>query len=100
MRILALPGDGIGPEITAAALEVLRAADTAFGLHLAVDEETIGLESLRKYGTTLRDEVLEKARSCEGLILGTISHADYPAPAKGGRNVSAIFRTALELYAN
>lgn len=100
MRILVLPGDGIGPEITAAALAVLRAADTAYGLRLTLDEELIGLESLRRYGTTLRDEVLEQARSYDGLILGTISHADYPPPAQGGRNVSAVFRTGLDLYAN
>ncbi|HEV2442866.1 MAG TPA: isocitrate/isopropylmalate dehydrogenase family protein [Steroidobacteraceae bacterium] len=100
MRILILPGDGIGPEITAAALDVLRAADSAYGLRLALDEEVIGLASLRKYGTTLRDELLEKARSYDGLVLGTISHADYPPPAQGGRNVSALFRTGLDLYAN
>lgn len=100
MRILALPGDGIGPEITAAALDVLRAADAAHGLRLALDEDVIGLTSLKKYGTTLRDEVLEKTRGYDGLILGTISHADYPPPAQGGRNVSAVFRTGLDLYAN
>ena len=100
MRLLVLPGDGIGPEITAAALTVLRAADTAYGLRLRLDEEVIGLESLRQYGTTLREAVLEQARSHDGLILGTISHADYPPPAQGGRNVSAVFRTGLDLYAN
>ncbi|MDE2449074.1 MAG: isocitrate/isopropylmalate dehydrogenase family protein [Gammaproteobacteria bacterium] len=100
MRILVLPGDGIGPEITAAALDVLRAAEAAYGLRLTLDEDLIGLASLKQYGTTLRREVLENARSYDGLILGTISHADYPPPAQGGRNVSALFRTALDLYAN
>jgi len=100
MRILVLPGDGIGPEITAAGLDVLRAAATAYGLRLALDEDVIGLESLKSHGTTLRQEVLEKARHYDGLILGTISHADYPPPAQGGRNVSAAFRTGLDLYAN
>lgn len=100
MRILVLPGDGIGPEITAAALDVLRAAEAAYGLCLTLDQDLIGLESLKKYGTTLREEVLQKARSYDGLILGTISHADYPPPAQGGRNVSALFRTGLDLYAN
>ena len=56
--------------------------------------------SLNKYGTTLRDEVLEKAKAFDGIILGTQSHADYPAPEKGGRNVSAGFRIGLDLYAN
>jgi 3-isopropylmalate dehydrogenase len=34
------------------------------------------------------------------VILGTQSHADYPAPEKGGRNISAAFRCELDLYAN
>ena len=55
----------------------------------------------RKYGTSLRESVLERAREeFDGVILGTQSHADYPAPEKGGRNVSAGFRIGLDLYAN
>lgn len=100
MRLLVLPGDGIGPEITAAAIDVLRAAEAACGLRLTLDEDVIGLVSLKRYGTTLREEVLDEARGYDGLILGTISHADYPPPAQGGRNVSAVFRTGLDLYAN
>lgn len=100
MRILALPGDGIGPEIVASALDVLDAANRAFDLGLSVDHEDIGFASLEKHGTTLRDEVLDKARSYDGLILGTVSHADYPRPEQGGRNVSAYFRVGLDLYAN
>jgi 3-isopropylmalate dehydrogenase len=100
MRILVLPGDGIGPEIVGAALEVLAAADTAYGLGCALDHEEIGLASLERYGTTLREEVLERSRTYDGLILGTISHADYPPPSRGGRNVSAALRVGLDLYAN
>lgn len=100
MRILVLPGDGIGPEIVAAALDVLRAADRRFGLGVRLDFEDVGFASLRKHGTTLRDEVLVNARGYDGIVLGTQSHADYPAPEKGGRNVSAAFRVDLDLYAN
>lgn len=100
MKLLVLPGDGIGPEIVAAAVEVLKAADAKFRLGLHLDYEDVGFASLDKYGTTLRDEVLEKAKTYDGLILGTQSHADYPAPDKGGRNISAAFRVLLDLYAN
>lgn len=100
MRILVLPGDGIGPEIVRSSVEVLKAASDKFGLGLTFDQEDIGFASLEKYGTTLRDEVLEKARDYDGIILGTISHADYPRPEKGGKNVSAAFRCGLDLYAN
>lgn len=44
--------------------------------------------------------MLEKAKHYDGVILGTQSHADYPVPEKGGRNVSAGFRIGLDLYAN
>jgi 3-isopropylmalate dehydrogenase len=100
MRLLVLPGDGIGPEIVGSSLTVLSAANEKFGLGLSFDHDDVGFVSLEKYGTTLRDEVLEKAKEYDGIILGTQSHADYPAPEKGGRNISAAFRTGLDLYAN
>ncbi|MGR3910537.1 isocitrate/isopropylmalate family dehydrogenase [Burkholderia sp. SR8] len=100
MRILVLPGDGIGPEIIAASIGVLEQADRLFDLGLQYDYEDVGFASLDKHGTTLRPDVLDKARDYDGLILGTISHADYPPPAQGGRNVSAAFRCDLDLYAN
>jgi 3-isopropylmalate dehydrogenase len=100
MKLLVLPCDGIGPEITAAALQVLDAADKRFGLGLQYEEEVVGFDSLHRHGTTLREEVLEKSRNCDGVILGTMSHADYPSPEKGGRNISAAYRVGLDLYAN
>ena len=100
MNILVLPGDGIGPEIVAAALQVLHAADAHFSLGLRCEEDEVGFSSLAKYGTTLRDEVLARAKACDGVILGTQSHADYPPPEQGGRNISAAFRVGLDLYAN
>src|SRR3954470_11883885 len=100
MRFLVMPGDGIGPEIVAAAMQVLAAVDERFGLELKYDYEDVGFASLEKHGTTLREETLEKAATYDGIILGTQSHADYPAPEKGGRNVSAGFRVGLDLYAN
>ncbi len=100
MKLLVLPGDGIGPEIVAASVEALKAADQKFGLNVALDYDEVGFVSLRKHGTTLRQDLLDKARSYDGIILGTQSHADYPAPEQGGRNISAAFRVELDLYAN
>lgn len=100
MRILVLPCDGIGPEIVESSMAALQAANKKFDLGLSFDYDEVGFVSLDKYGTTLRDEVLEKAKTYDGIILGTQSHADYPAPEKGGRNVSAGFRIGLDLYAN
>jgi 3-isopropylmalate dehydrogenase len=100
MKLLVLPGDGIGPEITRATLAVLGAADRRFGLDLSFETRDIGFAALEKAGTTLPEGVLERAREVDGVILGPISHLDYPPPAKGGVNVSAAFRVKLDLYAN
>jgi len=100
MQFLVLPGDGIGPEIVSAALDVLQAADRRFGLGIQFVHEDVGFASLETYGTTLREDVLQGARQFDGILLGTQSHADYPAPEQGGRNISAAFRVGLDLYAN
>jgi len=100
MKLLVLPGDGIGPEIVAASLDVLKAADAKFGLGFEYAYDDIGFASLEKHGTTLRDETLQRARGYDGIILGTQSHADYPRPEQGGHNISAAFRVKLDLYAN
>jgi 3-isopropylmalate dehydrogenase len=100
MRLIVLPCDGIGPEIVAAAVAVLAAADRRFGLGLSFDYDDVGFVSLEKHGTTLRQKVLDKARTYDGIVLGPQSHAEYPPPAQGGRNISAGFRVGLDLYAN
>ena len=100
MKFIVLPCDGIGPEIVEASVQVLKAADKRFNLNIQLDYESVGFDSLKTHGTTLRDDVLAKAKTYDGIILGTQSHADYPVPEKGGRNVSAGFRIGLDLYAN
>lgn len=100
MRIMYLPCDGIGPEIMAETLKVVQAVNEKFDLGLTFEEAESGFTSLKKYGTTLRQEVLDRARSeFDGVILGTQSHMDYPPVAEGGRKVSAGFRVGLDLYA-
>jgi 3-isopropylmalate dehydrogenase len=100
MKLLVLPGDGIGPEITAATLAVLDVASRVHDLQLSYERQEIGLASLKTHGTTLPEGVLERARELDGVILGPISHLDYPPADKGGVNVSAVFRVKLDLYAN
>jgi 3-isopropylmalate dehydrogenase len=100
MKIMVLPGDGIGPEIISATMEILERLNKKRSLGLTFDYEDVGFASLKKYGTTLRDETLEKAKSYDGIILGTQSHMDYPPVSEGGRNISLGFRIGLDLYAN
>jgi isocitrate/isopropylmalate dehydrogenase len=100
VKLLVLPGDGIGPEITAATMAVLQAADRRFGLGLAFEERQIGLAALAKQGTTLPDGTLERAREVDGVILGPLDQLRYLPADKGGVNPSALFRVKLDLYAN
>jgi 3-isopropylmalate dehydrogenase len=100
MNILVLPGDGIGPEIAMATTEVLAALDRRYGLDLALEQMDIGWGAFHTSGTTLPEPVLARAREVDGVILGPISHLDYPPRDRGGVNVSAAFRVRLDLFAN
>ncbi len=100
VRLLMLEGDGIGPEITAVTLAVLRAADRAFGLRLTFEAAAIGWAAHRAGGTTFPDSVLEKAKAADGVLLGPVSHNEYPPAVEGGLNPSGELRKRLDLYAN
>jgi 3-isopropylmalate dehydrogenase len=100
MKIVVMPGDGIGPEICDATVRVLEAADARFRLGLAMEREEVGFAALSKRGTTFPREVLERCRAADGIVLGPVSHADYPPRAEGGLNPSGELRIGLDLYAN
>jgi len=100
MKILVLPGDGIGSEITQAAVTVLTAADKRFGIGLELQHDKVGFEALEAYGSTCPDAVFEKGKAADGLILGPVDHNAYPPAAQGGVNPSARFRVGLDLFAN
>ena len=100
MKILVLPGDGIGPEISTATLAVLDRANALYKLGLEWQHDEMGLATLKKEGTTLPPRILETAKTVAGVILGPVSHLDYPSREEGGVNPSAEFRVKLDLYAN
>jgi isocitrate/isopropylmalate dehydrogenase len=100
LRILVLEGDGIGPEITAATLAVLRAADRKFALGLGYETAAIGWAAHKAVGTTFPDAVETQAKAADGVLLGPVSHNDYPPRSDGGLNPSGELRKRLDLYAN
>lgn len=100
MKIALLPGDGIGPEITAATRIVLDAVDARFGLGFGYEYIDIGFKALAASGSTLPDSAFLAAKGADALILGPVSHLDYPARDKGGLNPSGELRKRLDLYAN
>src|ERR1700756_3794996 len=100
MRVLVLPGDGIGPEISAATVDVLNLVDRRLSLALRLEPHEVGLARLSRDGTTLPQAVLAVARAADGIVLGPLSNLDYPPRDRGGINISAELRTTLDLYAN
>ena len=97
MNIVALAGDGIGPEITAVALEVLARLERRFSLGIRVDRHDVGHAALKKTGDTFPEAVFAACRAADAVIIGPVSHLDYPP---GAKNPSGTLRIALDLYAN
>jgi 3-isopropylmalate dehydrogenase len=97
-KILLLPGDGIGPEIVAAARELLeQLGDFAF------EERLVGGASIDEYGTALTDEVLADCKAADAVLLGAVggpkwdtTDPDAPRPEQGLLGL----RKGLGLYAN
>ncbi len=100
LRLLVLPGDGIGLEISAATVQVVAEAAKLVGFTPEFAYADIGFASLRAHGTTFTDAVFEAARDADGVILGPVSHNEYPPPDQGGLNPSGQLRRRLDLYAN
>jgi 3-isopropylmalate dehydrogenase len=101
-RVLLLPGDGIGPEVTAQAARVLEAAARRHGLELALEEGAIGGASIDACGTPLAEPVLERAHKCRAVLLGAVGGPKWDAlpvdvrPEKGLLRI----RKELGLFAN
>lgn len=100
MKILVLEGDGIGPEIARAALNVVTKANQLFQLGITFEQMAIGFEGLKSTGSTCPVAVLERVPQVDGVILGPVSHSDYPSRDKGGINPSAALRVTFELGSN
>jgi 3-isopropylmalate dehydrogenase len=98
-RIITLPGDGIGPEVLASALEVLRAvADD-----LEYEEHAFGGASIDAHGTALTDETLAACQGADAVLLAAVGGPKWdstdpnaPRPEQGLLGL----RKGLGLYAN
>ena len=90
-RITLLPGDGIGPEITAATVRVLEAT----GVKFEWDIFTVGEAAIPKYGTPLPDETIESIKKNRVALKGPVT---TPIGA-GFRSVNVALRKKLDLYA-
>jgi 3-isopropylmalate dehydrogenase len=99
MRIAVMPGDGIGPEVTAEALRVLD----ALGLpDLVLIEADVGGIAWKRHGHPLPDETLVAARSADAILFGAVGDPDCDRLERRLRPEQAILglRSALGLFAN
>lgn len=98
-RIAVIGGDGIGPEVTAAALDVVRAT----GVDVATTEYELGAARYLRDGYVLSDETLEELRGYDAILLGAIGPAIGDTRIPGGtleRGLLLRMRFGLDLYVN
>jgi 3-isopropylmalate dehydrogenase len=101
-RLAVLPGDGIGPEVTAAAVTVLKAVAVRFGHDFIVSEWPIGASAMRTKGVPLPEETLEACRGADAVLLGAVGDPAYDLAPRDKRPEAGLLgiRKALGLYAN
>ena len=71
-RLAVLGGDGVGPEVTEASLEVLRATAERFGHELTADLKEVGFAAYEQFGTPLPEDTLAACRSADAVLLGAV----------------------------
>jgi 3-isopropylmalate dehydrogenase len=101
-KILILPGDGIGPEVTGQATRVLEAVAKRYGLTLGFEAGLIGGAAIDAQGTPLADETLALAKSCTAVLLGAVGGPqwdDMPVDKRPEKGLLRI-RKELGLFAN
>jgi len=102
LNVLILPGDGIGPEVTAEAVRVLRAVAAKFGHSLTLHEGLLGGIAIHRTGSPLPEETLQMALSADATLMGAVGLPEFDnappdqRPEKGLLGV----RKALGVFAN
>ncbi len=76
-KILELPGDGIGQEVTKEAVKVLKKVGEKFGHEFEFDHALIGHAAIEATGNPLPDETIEKAKASDAILFGAIGHPKY-----------------------
>ncbi len=102
-RVMTLPGDGVGPEIVAAARRVVDAAGQRFGFLIAWDEGVMGGCAIDAFGTPMEEGLIERCKACDAVLLGAVGGPRWdttdphrPRPEQGLLGM----RKGLELFAN
>jgi 3-isopropylmalate dehydrogenase len=101
-RIVLLPGDGIGPEVVAEAVKVLKAVGEVFGRRFEFEEHLIGGASIDATGQPIGDEAIADCRAADAVLLGAVGGPKWDDPASSVRPEQGLLRVRKELglYAN
>jgi 3-isopropylmalate dehydrogenase len=97
IHVVALPGDGIGPEITEAALLVLQAVATRYGHDLTVEKHDVGWSAWDRSGTPLPDETLAACRRGPAVFLGAVGDPRGDGLPRDERPEAALLKLRSEL---
>jgi 3-isopropylmalate dehydrogenase len=101
-RITVLPGDGVGPEVTAEAVKVLGAVAARFGHEFHFDEGLIGGCAMDATGSSLPEATLELCRYADAVLLGAVGGPKWDAQSRLDRPERGLLalRKGLGVYAN
>ncbi len=99
-RIVLLPGDGVGPEVTAAARRVLEAVAAWFGLDFAFAEHPIGGAAIDATGEPLPDATRDACLASDAVVLGAVGGPKWDGAATRPEQGLLAIRKAMGLYAN
>jgi 3-isopropylmalate dehydrogenase len=101
-RIAAIPGDGVGPEVVAAARTVLDATGERFGFAIDWTEVAAGGNAIDSYGVAIRPEDVARCGEADAVLLGAVGGPKWDDPSAAVRPEQALFalRGGLGLFAN
>ena len=101
-KITTLPGDGIGPEVTAEAVRVLQTIAGIHGYRFEFQEHAIGGTAIRNHGSPLPRTTLDACLSSDAVLLGAVGAPEYDrlSPNKRPEAGLLLIRNALGGYAN
>jgi 3-isopropylmalate dehydrogenase len=102
LNIAVLPGDGVGPEVTAQAMRVLRAVADACGHEINTAEFPIGATAIHRHGAALPQATLEGCLSADAVLLGAVGDPSADHLPRGERPEAGLLalRRALGAFAN
>src|SRR5215510_13527542 len=102
VKITTLPGDGIGPEVTAQAVRVLQTIGSIQGYRFEFEEHAIGGTAIKRFGSPLPRTTLDACLASDAVLLGAVGAPEYDRVSTNQRPEAGLLliRSAFGGYAN